>query len=32
MEIMRVNHYEIIETLADPDSSLTRATLEWFAL
>ncbi len=32
IEIKRVNHYEIIETLTDPQSHLTRATLELFSL
>jgi arylformamidase len=29
MEVRSVNHYEIIETLVDPESPLARATLAW---
>lgn len=32
MEIERVNHYEVIETLTNSESQLTRATLEWLSL
>jgi arylformamidase len=32
IELAGLNHYETIETLTDPESPMSRATLEWFGI